>query len=355
MGGAGPGNRRRQGQASRAPPPRLQDPHRVEARPGPDRAHPQCRPAGVHRPGTGSGLAAAAGPAVGQREDRTPASRATSKPAASCRASTCRRKLDRAEGDVHASGNPHIQLNPHNIAAGQRRAGQAPGRRSIRPMRAYYQARQADFAGALERGDAQVGKAGRAAARRGRGRAPQEHGIPDALAGHAPGRHARSRSPASSRARPSWASCWRSCSASRPGWCCARPTRTSAPRSGCRSAPAFRRSCCRSRSAADAQSRRPVRPVRHDRAAPAGSEQMSADIVRLDDRAAGLSGRPAGAGHPHPARRPGAQARDRVHRPGDRPDRRAGRDRRRFARPRPARLDGAGGGRRGRACSAPCC
>ena len=32
-------------------------------------------------------------------------------------------RLDRADGDVHAAGNPHIQTDPRNIAAGRRGAG----------------------------------------------------------------------------------------------------------------------------------------------------------------------------------------------------------------------------------------
>jgi zinc/manganese transport system substrate-binding protein len=54
-------------------------------------------------------------------------------------------RLDRAEGDVHASGNPHIQQNPHNIAL----VATALSKRlaEIDPANAaYYQSRQADFA-----------------------------------------------------------------------------------------------------------------------------------------------------------------------------------------------------------------
>ncbi len=54
-------------------------------------------------------------------------------------------KVDRSEGDVHAAGNPHIQLNPHNIAL----VGVALAKRlaEIDPANAaYYQARQKDFA-----------------------------------------------------------------------------------------------------------------------------------------------------------------------------------------------------------------
>ncbi|WP_020652341.1 metal ABC transporter substrate-binding protein [Massilia niastensis] len=53
-------------------------------------------------------------------------------------------RLDRAEGDVHAYGNPHVHLNPHNVAL----VGAALARRlaEIDPANAaFYQARQADF------------------------------------------------------------------------------------------------------------------------------------------------------------------------------------------------------------------
>jgi zinc/manganese transport system substrate-binding protein len=54
-------------------------------------------------------------------------------------------KLDRSEGDVHASGNPHIQQDPHNIAL----VAPALAKRlaDIDPANAaYYQARYKDFA-----------------------------------------------------------------------------------------------------------------------------------------------------------------------------------------------------------------
>lgn len=53
-------------------------------------------------------------------------------------------KLDRSEGDVHAAGNPHIQQNPHNIAL----VAAALSKRltELDPASgAYYQARNADF------------------------------------------------------------------------------------------------------------------------------------------------------------------------------------------------------------------
>jgi zinc/manganese transport system substrate-binding protein len=54
-------------------------------------------------------------------------------------------KLDRAEGDVHAFGNPHVHLNPHNIALIS--AQLAKRLAAIDPANAaLYAARQADFA-----------------------------------------------------------------------------------------------------------------------------------------------------------------------------------------------------------------
>lgn len=53
-------------------------------------------------------------------------------------------KVDRSEGDVHASGNPHIQQNPHNIAL----VAAALSKRlaEIDPANAaYYQGRYKDF------------------------------------------------------------------------------------------------------------------------------------------------------------------------------------------------------------------
>ena len=53
-------------------------------------------------------------------------------------------KVDRSEGDVHASGNPHIQQNPHNIG----KAAEAIAKRLAEldaPNAAYYQGRYKDF------------------------------------------------------------------------------------------------------------------------------------------------------------------------------------------------------------------
>lgn len=54
-------------------------------------------------------------------------------------------RLDRADGDVHAGGNPHIQTDPRNIA----KVGDALSQRLAEldtPNAAFYQARHKDFA-----------------------------------------------------------------------------------------------------------------------------------------------------------------------------------------------------------------
>ena len=53
-------------------------------------------------------------------------------------------RLDRADGDIHPAGNPHIQLDPHNIA----RVGQVLTQRLSQidaPDAAYYESRGKDF------------------------------------------------------------------------------------------------------------------------------------------------------------------------------------------------------------------
>ena len=53
-------------------------------------------------------------------------------------------KLDRSMGDIHPQGNPHVQLDPHNIAAGGARADRA-ARAARAAQAAYYAARGKDF------------------------------------------------------------------------------------------------------------------------------------------------------------------------------------------------------------------
>ena len=122
MGRAGAGARRRPGRGlgrhhgAAGPAP---DPGAAQ----PDRPHAQRRSGGLHRRRTRSRLAAGAAAAVGQSPRSSRASPATSRPRASCASWKCRRSVDRAQGDVHAAGNPHIQTDPRNIAARRRGAG----------------------------------------------------------------------------------------------------------------------------------------------------------------------------------------------------------------------------------------
>jgi zinc/manganese transport system substrate-binding protein len=51
-----------------------------------------------------------------QPQSATMASRATSKRPDSVRMLDVPTRLDRADGDVHAEGNPHIQTDPRNMA-----------------------------------------------------------------------------------------------------------------------------------------------------------------------------------------------------------------------------------------------
>lgn len=59
-------------------------------------------------------------------------------------------RIDRAEGDIHPEGNPHIQLNPHNIALVA--TALAERMRTIDPANAdHYQARYEEFSDRWQR------------------------------------------------------------------------------------------------------------------------------------------------------------------------------------------------------------
>ena len=78
--------------------------------------------------------------------------------------SKCRSKLDRSMGDIHPQGNPHVQLDPHNIAL----VAQALSARlaQLDPAQAaYYAARGKDFDARWEAAIKALGSEGRAAAR----------------------------------------------------------------------------------------------------------------------------------------------------------------------------------------------
>ena len=73
-------------------------------------------------------------------------------------------RLDRAEGDIHPSGNPHIQLDPHNIA--KVAAVVSDRLAKLDPKNAaFVRGARRGLSDALARGDRAMGAAGAAAAR----------------------------------------------------------------------------------------------------------------------------------------------------------------------------------------------
>lgn len=135
----------------------LQDPHRIEARPS---LLAQARRADLLI-ATGADLEVGWLPVV-QRDSGNPAIQ-PGRPgyfeaAAQVRLRDVPAALDRAHGDVHAAGNPHLHLDPRNVLA----VGEALARRlgELDPSRAAaYQAAFGDFAGrwqaAIERWEKQ--------------------------------------------------------------------------------------------------------------------------------------------------------------------------------------------------------
>ncbi len=76
-------------------------------------------------------------------------------------------KVDRSMGDIHPLGNPHVQLDPHNIQAVARALGAA--RAGGSRAGGLLPAARAGLRFAMERGDHEVGSEGRAAERPARG------------------------------------------------------------------------------------------------------------------------------------------------------------------------------------------
>ncbi len=120
-----------------------QDPHRIEARPSLIAKLRQadlavCTGADLEAGWLPALLRAAANPAV------QPGARGYFEAAQYVSMLDVPARLDRAEGDVHPAGNPHIQTDPHNIA----RVAAALAQRlaEIDPVQAsHYQARHRDF------------------------------------------------------------------------------------------------------------------------------------------------------------------------------------------------------------------
>ena len=109
-------------------------------------------------------------------------------------------ELDRALGDVHPEGNPHIHLDPRNIervaaALAERMAQLDPG------QAAHYRERSQVVPRPLARGDRALGEAGGAAQGHAARRLPQGPRLPEQLARHAGGRRAGAQARAAAEHR----------------------------------------------------------------------------------------------------------------------------------------------------------
>lgn len=122
----------------------LQDPHHIEARPG---LIAKLRRADLAMC-TGAGLEAGWLPILLRQSGNPkvqPGQAGYFEAADYVRKLEIPARLDRAEGDVHPAGNPHIQTDPRNIARVAAALAQRMGQ--IDPSTdAYYQARHRDFA-----------------------------------------------------------------------------------------------------------------------------------------------------------------------------------------------------------------
>ena len=159
VGRAGAGAGRRQGdRVQRHQRPAGPAPRRGQAQP--DRARPQRRPAGLHRRRAGGRLAADPAAAAGNPKIQ-PGQPGYFEAAHYVRMLEIPARLDRAEGDVHPGGNPHIQTDPRNIAlVADALASAWP---SSMPPTPIITGSAIPVRGALESGDRQLGKAGCAA------------------------------------------------------------------------------------------------------------------------------------------------------------------------------------------------
>ena len=163
-------------------------------------------------------------------------------------------RLDRAEGDVHPGGNPHIQTDPRNIARvaaplAARLAELDPRERRVLPG-ALQGVRRA-----LERGDRELGEAGGAAEGRADRRPAQGLHLPRRLARAERGRGARAQARRRADDRASVRGARAAAAAAGEDGASAPPTRATAHRNGSPSARRSTRSCCRSPSAATTRRR----------------------------------------------------------------------------------------------------
>ncbi len=184
----------------------MQDPHQIQARPSLIARARNADLRRLHRRRTRGRLAAGAAAAVRQRPKCSPASRATSRPPTSCASSRCPRQVDRAQGDVHAAGNPHIQTDPRNIALVAKAL--AARLQQVDPAHAADYASAATLPAELAAGHGTLDRAGGAAARACRW-CRSTRATSTCMTGSACTRsRCSSPSPASSRARRTCRKCW---------------------------------------------------------------------------------------------------------------------------------------------------
>ena len=158
-------------------------------------------------------------------------------------------QLDRAMGDVHAAGNPHIQTDPRNIAAVA--AALSARMQQLDPANAAaIAASSAEFHGALGGGDAALGGAGGGAARDADRGLPQELGLSRRLARLARDGHDRAEARCAAGQPVPRAACRRAAGEGRCAALYMPPTKTRAPPNSSHSISACQRSCCLSQSAA---------------------------------------------------------------------------------------------------------
>ena len=182
LGLAGNGTRRRQGE-------RLHG-HQSAAGRAPRRCQAQPRGPGPHRPTSSSRRAPSSSSAGCPCCCRNPAIRKSSqaRPAISKSPRRCGlldipTAVDRSMGDVHALGNPHVQLDPRNIATAAKalsaRLAQVDASNA-----AFYQQRGADFQARWQQAMTRWSDAGSDAQGRSGRRHPQGPDLPGPLARH---------------------------------------------------------------------------------------------------------------------------------------------------------------------------
>ena len=155
--------------------------HRVDAKPSLVARARTRRPRRRHRRRARDRLVAGAAAGIGQREDSAAAAPGYFEATSRLQAARSAPAVDRSMGDIHPLGNPHVQLDPHNIAVVAKALTARLAQIDPRKRRLLRAARRG-FPGALAAGDRALGGAGRAAQGRAGRRHPQGPGVSVPLA-----------------------------------------------------------------------------------------------------------------------------------------------------------------------------